>query len=109
MTPTYTVPSAYAGDEKSIEPVGCRQAIVPLLAHKDATSPGPPDSLNTPMKTESYATFGEDVIPLNCVSESSGCSHITVPLVAFIRTTVPLRVPTITEPSKTAGEEKPWT
>src|SRR5712692_1726369 len=107
MTPTYTVSFATAGDEKCTEPVGCRHATLPLFAHSDTTSPGPPDSLNVPMNTRSNATFGEEVMPLNRVCARRRVSHCTLPSEAFRRTTVPFDVPTKTERSKIDGDENP--
>src|SRR2546430_6888563 len=46
-------------------------------------------------------------MPLNNGYASSGVSHCTPPVDAFRRITVPFDVPTITELSKTAGDEKP--
>src|SRR2546427_982558 len=81
--------------------------MLPLFTHRATTSPGPPDSLKVPTNTRSNATFGEDVMPLNSGCASSGVSHCTLPVDAFRRITVPFDVPTITELSKTAGDEKP--
>src|SRR3989442_10384157 len=97
-----------AGDEKCTDPVGCRHATVPFLAQRDTTSPAPPDSLNVPMNTRSNATFGEEVMPLNKVWARSRVSQSECPSEAFSRTTVPFEVPTITELSKTAGDENPF-
>src|SRR2546427_7268014 len=46
-------------------------------------------------------------MPLNSGFASSGVSDCTLPVDAFRRITVPFDVPTMTELSKTAGEEKP--
>src|SRR5439155_8540336 len=46
-------------------------------------------------------------MPLNSGCASSGVSHCTLPVDAFRRITVPFDVPTMTELSKTAGDEKP--
>src|SRR2546427_36220 len=81
--------------------------MLPLFTHRATTSPGPPDSLKVPTNTRSNATFGEDVMPLNSGCARSGVSHCTLPVDAFRRITVPFDVPTITELSKTAGDEKP--
>src|SRR2546427_7853687 len=81
--------------------------MLPLFTHRATTSPGPPDSLKVPTNTRSNATFGEDVMPLNSGCASSGVSHCTLPVDAFRRITVPFDVPTMTELSKTAGDEKP--
>src|SRR2546426_12677474 len=81
--------------------------MLPLFAQRATTSPDPPDSLKVPMNTRSNATFGEDVMPLKSVCARSGVSHCTVPTNAFRRTTVPFDVPTMTELSNTAGDEKP--
>src|SRR2546427_2564303 len=90
-----------------MDPVGWRQATLLLFTHRATTSPDPPDSLKVPTNTRSNATFGEDVMPLNSGCASSGVSHCTLPVDAFRRITVPFDVPTMTELSKTAGEEKP--
>src|SRR2546429_5381316 len=81
--------------------------MLPLFAQSETTSPGPPDSLKVPTNTRSNATFGEDVMPLNSGCARSGVSHCTVPVDAFRRITVPFDVPTMTELSKIAGDEKP--
>src|SRR2546427_5355187 len=46
-------------------------------------------------------------MPLNSGCARSGVSHCTLPVDAFRRITVPFDVPTMTELSKTAGDEKP--
>src|SRR5947199_7514709 len=46
-------------------------------------------------------------MPLNSGFASSGVSHCTLPVDAFRRITVPFDVPTMTELSKIAGDEKP--
>jgi len=81
--------------------------MLPLFAQSETTSPGPPDSLKVPMNTRSNATFGEDVMPLKSGCARSCVSHCTLPSEAFRRMTVPFDVPTRTEWSNTAGEEKP--
>src|SRR3989449_5593151 len=81
--------------------------MLPLFAQSETTSPGPPDSLKVPMNTRSNATFGEDVMPLKSGCARSCVSHCTLPSEAFRRMTVPFEVPTRTEWSNTAGEEKP--
>src|SRR3989475_6728904 len=81
--------------------------MLPLFTHRATPSPDPPDSLKVPTNARSNATFGEDVMPLNSGCASSGVSHCTLPVDAFRRITVPFDVPTMTELSKTAGEEKP--
>src|SRR5947208_13041350 len=85
-----------------------RQATDPFPSQRATTSPGPPVSLNVPTNTRSYATFGDEVMPLNDVLASNRVSHDNVPSVSFSRTTVPLDVPTYTELLKTAGEENPF-
>src|SRR2546427_3454963 len=90
-----------------MDPVGWRQATLLLFTHRAPSAPAPPDSLTVPPIPRSNATFGDDVMPLNSGCASSGVSHCTLPVDAFRRTTVPFDVPTMTELSKTAGDEKP--
>src|SRR2546429_6781836 len=81
--------------------------MLPLFAQSETTSAGAPGSLKVPMNTRSNATFGEDVMPLKSGCARSCVSHCTLPSEAFRRMTVPFDVPTRTEWSNTAGEEKP--
>src|SRR2546425_2486073 len=97
-----------AGEEKCTDPVACRQAMVPLLTHSDTTSPGPPLSLNVPTYTQSNATRGDDVIPLNLGWAIRVVFQTSVPLEALNRYNRPFEEPTMTEPSNTAGDEKPF-
>ena len=103
------MPRRTAGEEKCTDPVGCRHAMVPLLTHSETTSPGPPLSLNVPTYTQSNATRGDDVIPLNFGWAIRVVFQTSVPLEALSRYTRPLEAPTMTEPSNTAGDEKPFT
>src|SRR3989442_8142770 len=102
------MPRRTAGEEKCTDPVGCRHSMVPLLTHSETTSPGPPLSLNVPTYTQSNATRGDDVIPLNFGWAIRVVFQTSVPLEALSRYTRPLEAPTMTEPSKTAGDENPF-
>src|SRR2546428_12962921 len=103
------MPRRTAGEEKCTDPVGCRHAMVPLLTHSETTSPGPPLSLNVPTYTQSNATRADDVIPLNFGWAIRVVFQTSVPLEALSRYRRPSEAPTMTEPSNTAGGEKPFT
>src|SRR5512137_344917 len=108
MTPTKSTPSAIAGEEKLTEPgAACCQRIVPFVAHRATTSPGPPVSLNVPTYTVSKKILGDDVIPLNTGLEIRVTFHRSAPLAASTEWSRPSEPPRTRVPLNTAGVERP--